>query len=308
MYSVNDLLNIIGKRNILGDIECVIDGLNLCDRTTSNNSILSYATNNKYIKNIKKNKALKVLIVPLDVDIYTSLIVERGGCVIFSETPETDFYFIHEFLCQKKDFYKQYTFESKIGNRCSIHESAIICDGVIIGNNVTIGALTIIKSGTVIDDDVTIGCNTVVGSEGFQVIKYGENQSLHVTHVGKVHICNNAYIGDCTCIANSLFEGETYIGKGAKIDNLVHIAHNLYIGENATITAHTILCGSSIIEKGAWIAPNCSVLNKVKIGEYAKVGLGSVVTKDIPPKSLAYGVPAKVKKFFDREEQTKAVL
>ena len=87
--------------------------------------------------------------------------------------------------------------------------------------------------------------------------------------------------------------GETYIGEGAKIDNLVHVAHNLYIGRNAVVTAHVILCGSSRVEEGAWIVPNSSVLNRVVIGRGAKVGLGSVVTRDVPPYSVVYGSPAK---------------
>jgi len=79
------------------------------------------------------------------------------------------------------------------------------------------------------------------------------------------------------------------------IDNLVHIAHNVYVGEGAVITAGTILCGSSIVEDDAWIGVNTSVLNKVNIGCNSKIGIGSVVTRDVPQNSLAYGVPAKVK-------------
>ena len=116
---------------------------------------------------------------------------------------------------------------------------------------------------------------------------------MHITHVGRCHICSNVYIGDNTCICNSLFEGETYVGEGAKIDNLVHIAHNLYIGKGAVITAHVITCGSSIIEDGAWIAANSSILNRVTIGKGAKVGLGSVVTRDVAPYTVVYGSPAK---------------
>ena len=78
-----------------------------------------------------------------------------------------------------------------------------------------------------------------------------------------------------------------------KIDNLVYVAHNIYIGKNSVITAHVCLCGSSIVEEGVWIAPNVSVINKAIIGKYSKVGLGSVVTKDVPPYAVVYGNPAK---------------
>lgn len=58
----------------------------------------------------------------------------------------------------------------------------------------------------------------------------------------------HAYIGDCSCVGNTLFEGVTYIGKDAKIDNFVHIANNLYADENKVITAHSIFCGYSVME------------------------------------------------------------
>ena len=81
--------------------------------------------------------------------------------------------------------------------------------------------------------------------------------------------------------------------ENVKIDNHVHVGHNLRIEKNAVITAQVTLCGSAVIEEGAWIAPNSSIINRVVIGKYSKVGLGSVVTKDVAPYSTVYGVPAK---------------
>ena len=83
------------------------------------------------------------------------------------------------------------------------------------------------------------------------------------------------------------------------IDNLAYVGHNVRIGENAVVTAGTILCGSATVEDGAWVGSNSSVLNRVTVGSGAMVGIGSVVTRDIPKDALAYGVPARV-----RGEQT----
>ena len=138
-----------------------------------------------------------------------------------------------------------------------------------------------------------IGCSTVIGSEGFQVVKVKGAEPLQITHVGGVIISDNVFVGDNTCIANSLFDGATFIGKGAKIDNLVHVAHNTYVGDYAVLTAQVTLCGSAIIKESAWIGPNSSILNKVVVGRGATVGLGSVVTRDVEPGTTVYGVPAK---------------
>lgn len=274
------------------DIE--FDGLGLCNRETSCKSMLSYVVDNKYIANIKENEAISCLVLSESLKkLYSEENIGRDISYIISEKPEMCFYSIHEALCKSGELYECYDFEPVIGKECRIAETAVVEKGVVIGNHVTIGHNTVVRSGSVIEDNTTIGCNTTIGSEGFQLITDGSNAPMHITHVGRCHICSNVYIGDNTCICNSLFEGETYVGEGAKIDNLVHIAHNLYIGKGAVITAHVITCGSSIIEDGAWIAPNSSILNRVTIGKGAKVGLGSVVTRDVVPYTVVYGSPAK---------------
>lgn len=280
--------------SIVGNPNIVVDSLNLCDRFTEKTSILTYATSGAYGELIINSSHIKAMIISADdIKTYKQIIEERKGVLLISSDPELDFYRIHEYLYNKTNFYNKFDFQTQIGSNCNIDKSSVIEKGVIIGNNVKIGPLTVIKKGSIIDDNTTIGCNTVIGSEGFQLITANNRPPMHITHVGKCHICSNVYIGDNTCVCNSLFDGETYIGSGAKIDNLVHIAHNLYVGKNAVITANVIACGSARIEEDAWIAPNVSILNRVTIGKGSKVGLGSVVTRDVAPGSVVYGNPAK---------------
>lgn len=275
--------------------DVVIDGLGLVNREAEYSSILSYVTNEKYVDNVIQNKAISCLVLNEELrKVYSEEAIGRKITYIISHKPEVYFYTMHEKICHEGILYKKYDFEPQIGKGCCIDKSVVIENGVIIGNYVTIGPNTVIRSGSVIDDYTIIGCNTTIGSEGFQLITDGENSPMHITHVGRCHICKNVYVGDNTCICNSLFGGETYIGDGVKIDNLVHVAHNLYIGKNAVVTAHVILCGSSRVEEGAWIAPNSSVLNRVIIGKNSKVGLGSVVTRDVDPYTVVYGSPAKM--------------
>ena len=276
-----------------------IDGLGLCNRNTDHTSILSYITSDKYLDDVRDNEHIACLVLSSDLyDFYSSEKMGRKVSYIVADSPEVCFYDIHEFLCRTGDLYQKFDFKSRIGDECKIASSVVIEDGVIIGNHVTIGPNSVIRSGSIIDDGTMIGCNTTIGSEGFQIILGNGNMPMHITHVGRCHICKNVYIGDNTCVCNSLFDGETYIGEGAKIDNQVHIAHNLYVGKGAVVTAHVIACGSSVIEDGAWIAPNSSILNRVTIGKGAKVGLGSVVTRDVEPYSVVYGCPAKVHSKF----------
>lgn len=279
---------------IIGKDDVVVDGLNLCNRKSIYNNIISFAVSNKYIDAVSDLKNIRVLIIkPENKNDYYNIIEKRGGAIICTERPEYYFYKLHEFLYLETDFYKKYDFDSRVGKNCNIDKTAVVERGVIIGDNVTIGALTVIRHGTIIEDNVNIGSNSTIGSEGFQLITDEKFPPMHVIHAGGCHVSRNVYIGDNTCICNSLFEGATFIGENVKIDNLVYVAHNIYIGKNSVITAHVCLCGSSIVEEGVWIAPNVSVINKAIIGKYSKVGLGSVVTKDVPPYAVVYGNPAK---------------
>ena len=86
--------------------------------------------------------------------------------------------------------------------------------------------------------------------------------------------------------------GDTIIKKGAKIDNLVHVAHNVVIGENALVIACTMIGGSTVIGDNCWVAPAVILLNGIKIGENSTLGMGCLVTKDVPPNTIVTGSPA----------------
>jgi UDP-3-O-[3-hydroxymyristoyl] glucosamine N-acyltransferase len=274
--------------------DVTINGLNLCNRKSIYESIISYVVNDKYIDFINSNKSIKCLVVSSDLLDFYSKGINREMAYLIHKEPESLFYTIHDYLYNNTDFYEKFYFKSSIGENCLIHPSAQIDCGVIIGNNVSIGPNTVIRSGSIISDDVYIGCNTTIGSEGFQIIKiYGNHKN--VKHVGGVKIGKGTYIGDNCCVCNSLFETNSMIGQNTRVDNLVHIAHNVIIGNNVVLTAGVVLCGSTYIKDSVWVGVNTSVLNNVTLGESSLIGIGSVVLKDVPANKIAYGVPAKIK-------------
>lgn len=275
-----------------------INGLNLCNRKSYHDCILTYVTNESYTEKIYENQAVKGVLLSKDLlNIYQADLKEKNIAFVICDEPEKIFYDIHDYLYYRTDFYDKFDFPARIGEGGRIHASAVIEDGVVIGKNVTIGANAVIKRGTVIKENCVVGCNTTIGSEGFQIIKRG-GTNRRVVHCGGLLIEDEVNIGDNVTICNSLFENTSHIGKGVMIDNNAYIAHNVVIGENAVITSAVVLCGSSVVESGAWIGVNSSVLNRVTVGSDSKIGIGSVVTKDIPQGSLAYGIPAKVKLIF----------
>lgn len=275
--------------------DAVIEGLNLCNRASAYERILTYATDGRYVEAASANRAVAcIALKEQDLDTYRQAGRGRGWAYIVCEDPEEVFYDIHAYLYEATDFYDKYDFPARIGVGCSIHPSAVIEDGVAIGDRVSVGANTVIRRGTVIREGCTVGCNTTIGSEGFQILRI-KGRNRRIVHCGGVLVEEYVSIGDNTAVCNSLFEGAVRIGCNAMIDNLVHVGHNVQIGRNAVVTAGTILCGSCVVEDSAWIGVNSSVLNRVTVGSGAKVGIGSVVTRDVPEASLAYGVPARVR-------------
>jgi len=270
-----------------------VQGLNLCNRQTQYNSILSYATSEKYLVKAIENLSIKTLVLTLELH---DLCVERYNkdmAIIKSNAPEADFYAIHDYLYRFTDFYNKYNFPAQIGINSHIHPAAVIENGVIIGDNVTIGAYSVIKNGTVIGNDVNIGCNSTIGAEGFQVIIIDSVPKL-ITHTGSCHISDGVTILNNVVISKSLFEGATFIGKNVKINSLVSVDHNCRIEKNAVLTASVNLCGSSYVQSGAWLGTSATVLNNVTVGENALLGIGCIAIRDIPDGAVAVGNPARI--------------
>jgi UDP-3-O-[3-hydroxymyristoyl] glucosamine N-acyltransferase len=190
-----------------------------------------------------------------------------------------------------------------------IHPTAFIESGARIGKdcyigpfcyvgNATIGDNTILYGHCHIYDNVFFGNNciihggVVIGSDGFGYSKDEAGNVEKFPHIGGVVIGDDVEIGSNTCVDRGAL-GNTIIHNGVKIDNLVHIAHNVVLHENAFIIANAMLGGSTIVAKGAWVAPSASLLQQLYIGENATIGVGAVVTKNIPAGETWTGMPAR---------------
>ena len=145
---------------------------------------------------------------------------------------------------------------------------------------------------TRIGANVTIKPNTTIGGDGFGYATRIGYPPMKIPHFGGVIVGNNVDIGSSVSIDRGVFVN-TIISDSVKIDNGVHIAHNVVVGERSLIIAHSEVSGRVVIGNVVWMAPNVSIREKLKIGNRAFVGLGSVVTKDVEEDSIVFGVPAK---------------
>jgi UDP-3-O-[3-hydroxymyristoyl] glucosamine N-acyltransferase len=180
----------------------------------------------------------------------------------------------------------------KNSTKVSIGENVVIEENVSFGENVIIGHNTVICKGTKIGNNVIIGHNNTIGGVGFGYEKDENGNFQLIQHLGGVIIGNNVEIGNNTCIDKAVL-GNTIIGDGTKIDNLVHIAHNIEIGKNCAIIANAMIGGSTKIADGVWVAPSATLRDGLNVSKNAVVGLGAVLTKSIGENEVWAGNPAK---------------
>lgn len=184
----------------------------------------------------------------------------------------------------------------KLGEHVSIGAYSVIGENVEIGDNTKIGHHVVIDN-AIIGSNCVIKSHAIIGEKGFGFEFDDEHNPIAIPHIGKVIIGDNVEIGAATVICRATLE-ETRIGDNVKIDDHVFIAHNVRIGANSLIIAGAEISGSAIIGRDVWIAPMVSVRNGIKIGDKAFVGLGAVVVKDVPNKTVVMGNPAKSREQF----------
>ena len=205
-----------------------------------------------------------------------------------------------------------------------IHPTAVLGEGIFIGKGVHIGAYVTIEDGckigasTVILPHTYIGRNTeigegafiysnvslieysvvgarcilhsgcVIGSDGFGFIS-GKSGHTKIRQTGNVVLGDDVEIGAGSTLDRARF-ASTIIGKGTKIDNLVHIAHNVELGEHCFLAAQVGIAGSTIIGDFVQMGGKSGAIGHLKIGDYSSIAVGTIVTRDVPANSYMVGI------------------
>jgi UDP-3-O-[3-hydroxymyristoyl] glucosamine N-acyltransferase len=178
----------------------------------------------------------------------------------------------------------------EIGIGCTIFPGAYLGRGVKLGDNVTLHPNVVLYDNVSVGDNCTIHANSVIGSAGFGYRQI-DGQHVHIPHVGTVRVEANVEIGACTTIDRAKV-GETVVGRGTKIDNLVMVAHNCEIGEHNLLAAHVALAGSATTGKYVVCAGQVGVADHVDIGDGAVFGAKSGVHRSMPGGETYLGAPA----------------
>ncbi len=207
--------------------------------------------------------------------------------------------------------------DAVLGEGCVRAPGAVIGAGAIIGKRSSIGANAVIGPGVVVGDDCRIGANTTlayclvgnrvvihpgvqIGQDGFGFVSTDDGLRK-VPQLGRVIIHDDVEIG-----ANSTIDrgaaGDTVIGAGTKIDNLVQIAHNVEIGSRCIIVSQAGIAGSCRIGDGVVVGGQVGIVDHVRVGDGAQIAGQTGVTGDIGPGEVVMGYPARPIRQFWREQ------
>ncbi|HET9746342.1 MAG TPA: UDP-3-O-(3-hydroxymyristoyl)glucosamine N-acyltransferase [Chitinophagaceae bacterium] len=184
-----------------------------------------------------------------------------------------------------------------LGENVRVGNNTKIYPNVYLGNNVKIGDNSIIHPGVKIYHDCLIGNNvvihagTVIGSDGFGFAPQADGSFQKVPQIGNVVVEDNVEIGANTTIDRATI-GSTIIKSGAKLDNLIQIAHNVEIGNSTVVAAQAGISGSTKVGKGVMIGGQVGIVGHINIGDGAKINAQSGVSKSIDPGKAVTGSPA----------------
>ena len=317
--TLGEIARIIGGE-LKGDSDVVISGITNIQDAGANDIIFAVPPN---IENAAKSLAAAV-IVPKDADVlfekpYIKVENPRAAFArlleLFTPSPKVQ-RGVHELSHVAKS--------AVIGKNVAImpfafiDEDAVIGDDTIIyphtyiGRSVKTGKNCIFYSNISIYADCEIGNNviihsgSVIGGDGFGFVTVGQKHTK-VPQIGNVIVHDDVEIGCNTCIDCGT-TGSTIIGKGTKIDNLVHVGHNDVIGENCFLVAHVGISGSVKVGNNCTFAGQAATVGHITIGNNCTFAGRSGITSDVPDNSVYAGFPAKPHKEWLKQEATQRRL
>jgi len=305
-FSAKQIADLL-KGQIEGDPTAEVSTLSRIEEGTPGS--LSFLANPKYTSYLYTTKA-SLVIVKDDLELTAPI----ATTLIRVPSPENSFAQLLDMYNQVKQKKAGISDKSSISTSAHVGEGAYIGEFVAVGENVHLGVNVKIYPGSVIGDNVKIGDNTilyagvkiysdcligkncivhagaVIGSDGFRFVV--GNDARKVPQIGNVIIEDDVEIGSNTTIDRATL-GATIIRQGVKLDNLIHVAHNVEIGSNTYMAAGTVIAGSTKIGKNCLIAGQVGIVGHIEIADGTIISAQSGISKSITkPGKIWLGSPA----------------
>lgn len=313
--TVGDIATLVGG-SVSGDPSVPITGVNGVDE--AGNGDLCFIRNAQYLPQLEKSKASAVLIQ----------VAPDGLAIPAILVPKPDLAFA---------MVLKYCETQQLRHPSGIHPAAVIDPTATLGQNVAVGACAVIEAdvqlgdgvivyaGAYIGRAVRIGADSIVypnvtireetevgagciihagatlGSDGFGYAPL-DGAWMKIPQVGRVVLEDAVEIGSCTAVDRATF-GETRIGRGTKIDNLVQIGHNVRIGEHCALAGMVGVAGSAHLEDHVQVGASAGLKGHLTVGKGATIAARSGVVKSVEPGAIVSGFPA-----IDHQEERRVMV
>ncbi len=267
---------------------------------------ITYITGEKYLKDLESSHASAAIVPQGAPEVKIPALRVKNPRLSFARTLEL--FYVKPYSPSGISDRAVLGRNAVIGSEPSVHPYAVVADDAKVGTRVTLYPGVYVGKGTVIGDDcvvypnvsiregVTIGSRviihsgTVIGSDGFSFVTEG-GRHQKIPQVGGVIIEDDVEIG-ANCTIDRATLGNTVIKRGTKIDNLVHIAHNVTVGEHCLLAGRSAVAGSSTLGNYVVLAGGVGVADHVNLGERVIAAAGSGIVKDVPPGEVVGGTYA----------------
>lgn len=305
-YSVQELAEIVGG-TLRGDGSATIAGI--ADVSEAGPNQAAWVSNPKYAVLVGSSRAGVVLVPtgfgPTPMPAVLCRQIEPAIAKLLAafaravSQPEVGIHptaVIHETACIGRDAaigpHVVIDADVSVGASCVIHAGAFIGRGTQVGDECLIWPNVVIRDGCLVGNRVTVHANAVIGADGLGFY-FDEGRHHKYPHVGGVKLEDEVEVGAGTCIDRAKF-GYTIVGRGTKIDNQVHLAHNVRVGEHCIFAAQSGVSGSVRIGNCVAFGGRGAALDNLTIGEGARLAGGvTIATKDIPAGMTVSGYPAQ---------------
>ncbi len=317
IFSAAEIAELVSAAAVKGDPGKTVNGVNSLRLAKENE--LSFLSNGKYL-NVMHSSAASVILVPADLAEEPA----EGKTLILCENPDKAFTKVCGLFAPAEPVYEMTVSPmayvaptAKIGANVHIGPTAVIDDGAEIGDGCIIRAGAYIGPDCKIGEKTTIHPNvsimrsclvgkrciihagTTIGSDGFGYTPTFRGL-IKVPQNGIVQIDDDVEIGANCTIDRARFS-KTWIKKGVKIDNLVHVAHNVIVGESSALIGQCGIAGSAVLGRGCAIGAQAGINGHIELGDGTKVIGPSAVQKGTRPGESVIGVPAESEmEFFER--------
>ena len=286
-YSLLELSKLL-ETTLIGDGNAIVDNLNTIQ--DANDSSLSFVANQKYSKYLSSSKALAFIVHPNTIDG-----IDEGNYLV-TDDPYLAF-------AKASSLFSSNLMKQNIGSvhptatvfpETNLGKNVVIGPNVYIGPNCSIGDFSSIRANSSLVSDVQVGSNThvhngaVLGSDGFGYAP-SKDGYIKIEQLGSLIIGSDVEIGaGCTIDRGAL--GDTHINDGVKLDNQVHIAHNVELGSHSAIAACCAIAGSTVIGKNFKMGGLSGVLGHLNIADNVTVGAHTLITKSIKESGEYIGI------------------